>query len=117
MLLKILGVILLMAGFILAYKPEWVSTHPLPTDLYEMIERRVRWGLVIGLGLLLLFHHPWTSWGLTVSALLVALTSGVIIARLLGVVLDGFYAKQMGWLAIEFAALLTFGFLYWKLKS
>lgn len=117
MLLKISGVILLMAGLILTYSPELISTHPIPTDPYQVIEKRVRWGFVIGLGLLLLFHHPGTPWGLTVSALLVALTTGIILARLLGMVLDGFFAKQMLWLAIELGSLLIFGFLYGKLKS
>ncbi|MDR7131820.1 hypothetical protein J2X69_004185 [Algoriphagus sp. 4150] len=116
MLLKISGVILLMAGLILAYKPGLLSTYPLPTDPYQVIEKRVRWGFMIGLGLLLLFHHPWTPWGLTVSALLIALTTGIIIARLLGMLWDGFFAKQMLWLAVELGALLIFGFLYWKLK-
>lgn len=106
-----------MAGLILAYSPELLSTGPIPTDPYQMIEKRVRWGFVIGLGLLLLFHHQWTPWGLSVSALLVALTTGIIVARLLGFVLDGFFAKQLLWLAIELGALLIFGFLYGKLKS
>jgi hypothetical protein len=117
MLLKISGVTLLIAGLILAYRPDLISTHPIPTDPYQMIEKRVRWGFVIGFGILLLFHHQWTPWGLTVFALLFALTTGVILARLLGFVLDGFFAKQMLWLAIESGALLLFGFLYGKLKS
>lgn len=117
MLLKISGAILLMAGIILAYSPGLISTRPIPTDPYQLIEKRVRWGFVIGLGLLLLFHHQWTPWGVTVSALLVALTTGIILARLLGMVLDGFFAKQLLWLAIELGVLLIFGILYGKLKS
>tara|TARA_R110002012_G_scaffold301797_1_gene502335 strand:+ start:62669 stop:63031 length:363 start_codon:yes stop_codon:yes gene_type:complete len=117
MLFKISGVILLIVGLILVHRPGLVSPHPIPTDPYQVIEKRVRWGFVIGLGLLLLFHHSWTPWGLTVSALLIALTTGIIIARLLGMLWDGFYVKQLLWLAIELGALLIFGFLYGKLKT
>ena len=106
-----------MGGFIMVYSPELISIHPIATDPYQVIEKRVRRGFAIGLGLLFLFHHPWTPWGLTVFALLIALTTGIILARLLGMLWDGFFAKQLLWLAIELGALLIFGFLYGKLKS
>ncbi|UZR99728.1 DUF4345 family protein (plasmid) [Chondrinema litorale] len=115
-LLKILGVILLIAGFVLAYKPDLMSSQPMPSDPYQMIEKRVMWGLVIGLGILFIFHHQLSPWQLSVSALLSALTLGIVLARLLGLVMDGIFTKQLLWLAIEIAFLLIFGFWYWKQK-
>lgn len=113
--LKIAGIILVVIGLILTYKPNLITGSP-TTDSYQMIEKRVKWGFAIGLGVFLIFHRDWSSWQLTITALLSALTLGIIIARLLGFVLDGFFTKQLLWLFIELAALLLFGFLYWKMK-
>lgn len=48
--LKIAGIILVVIGLILAYKPNLI-TSSLATDPYQMIEKRVKWGFVIGLGI------------------------------------------------------------------
>ncbi len=114
LLLNILGVILFIAGLALAYNPELISSSPMPTDAYQSIEKRVKWGFVMGFGILLLFHHQLVPWLLTASALLLALTIGIVLARLLGIFLDGVVAKQFLWLGIELVALVLFGFWYWK---
>ena len=44
--------------------------------------------------------------------LLIALTVGVITARVIGLVLDGFYIKQLYWLLIELIILVVLRFLY-----
>ncbi|MHC8949849.1 DUF4345 family protein [Sphingobacterium hungaricum] len=115
-ILKISGVILIIAGFIFTLKPDLVTKFPTSIDAYQMIEKRVPWGLLIGLGLFLLFYTNWTSWGLGIVAFLFALTLGIIIARLTGLLIDGFFVKQIWWLLIELAVLFLFGFLYWKQK-
>lgn len=110
--LKILGVILLIAGYVLTYKPNIISKIPLPENPYQMIEVRVKWGFLIGLGILFIFFNQWSDWKLTVCALLFFLTLGIIIARLFGFVLDGFFSKQLLWLSIEVVTLIIFGILY-----
>lgn len=112
---KIAGIILVVIGLIMTYKPNLITGSP-TTDPYQMIEKRVKWGFTIGLGIFLTFHRDWSSWQLTIIALLISLTLGIVIARLLGFVLDGYFTKQLLWLLIELAALLLFGFLYWKMK-
>ena len=77
-----------------------------------MIEVRVKWGFLIGLGILFIVYNQWSDWKLTVCALLSFLTLGIIIARLLGFVLDGFFSKQLHWLTIEIVVLIIFGILY-----
>jgi len=114
--LKILGILLFVAGFLLTLKPDLMGKFPASVDAYQMIEKRVRWGLFIGLGLFLTFHSNWNSWGLDITSLLFALTLGIIISRLTGFLMDGFFVQQLWWLLIEFVGLLFFGFLYWKLK-
>lgn len=110
--LKIVGVILLISGCVLTCKPNIISKIPLPENPYQMIEMRVKWGFLIGLGILFIFFNQWRAWKLTVCALLFFLTLGIIIARLFGFVLDGFFSKQLLWLTIEIVALFIFGILY-----
>ena len=111
-ILKIIGAVLLVSGCIFTYKPNLVSKIPLPKDPYQMIEMRVLWGFLIGLGIFFILHKQWTAWKLTVCALLFCLTLGIIIARLFGFILDGYFSKQLLWLTIEIVALIIFGILY-----
>ena len=103
---------LLVLGCIFTYQPNLVSKIPLPENPYQMIEIRVVWGFLIGLGISFIFHNQWSDWKLTGCAILFCLTLGIIIARLFGFVLDGFFSKQLFWLIIEIVALIIFGILY-----
>ncbi len=113
--LKILGVIILIIGLSLTFKPDLFSKLPSLITGYQMIEKRVKWGALIGFGLFLIFLTDWTSWRLIVSGLLFGLTAGIIIARLTGFVLDGFFTGQLWWLLIEFTVAILFGYLYFKM--
>ncbi len=110
--LKIIGAVLLVSGCILTYKPNLVRKIPLPENPYQMIEIRVTWGFLIGLGILFIIYNQWPVWKLTATALLFFLTLGIIIARLFGFILDGYFSKQLLWLTIEIVALIIFGILY-----
>lgn len=116
-MLKILALILILGGLIMTYKPGLISHSPVQGIGYELIEKRVKWGFLIGLGIFLMFHPQWADWVLTVWALLSALMIGIIIARLFGFVLDGLFAKQVLWLLIEVAILGVVVFLYWRQKA
>jgi len=113
-LLRIAGIIFLSAGVILTFKPHFFGKFSTPPDAYQIIEKRARWGMLIGLGGFMLFYNNWISGGPIITALLASLTAGIIIARLAGLVVDGFFIKQLYWLLIELAALLIFGILFWK---
>lgn len=116
-LLKIAAIILIISGLLFAYKPDLISYSSAQLGGYETIEKRVRWGFLIGLGIFLLFPLLWVDWLLTIWLLLATLTFGIIIARLLGFMLDGLFAKQMLWLLTEVIILAVFVFLYWKRKT
>ena len=115
-ILKIAALILIAVGFLLTCKPGLISPLPVQLTGYEMIEKRVKWGSLIGLGIFLIFNQQWDHWGLTICALLSALAFGFIVARLLGFILDGLFAKQMLWLLIEIIFFVVFAFLYWRQK-
>jgi len=107
---------LLISGFILAIKPDLFCKFSASIDGYQMIEKRVKWGFLIGFGGFIMFPQNLASWGLLVTALLTSATIGIIIARLTGFALDGFFTKQLYWLLMELVALIVFGFFYWKQK-
>ncbi|MDI9862656.1 DUF4345 family protein [Flectobacillus roseus] len=92
--IKIIGTVLFMVGGVATYKPNIISKSPLPKNAYQMIEMRVKWGILIGLGVLLIFYNQWSNWKLLVCAVLFFLTLGIVIVRLLGFVLDGFFQNN-----------------------
>lgn len=117
LVLKILGVTLAIIGVALVSNPELVSSRPVPDDTFEAIERRVWWGVLIGLGVLLILHHQMRPWLLTLAATGAALTFGLLAARLIGIALDGSVPKQWLWVAVEAAILAGLVFWYGKLRT
>ena len=114
-ILRLIGLLVLVSGFLMAWNPELVSSSPIPEDAFKAVERRIKWGLMIGLGILLLFHHQLKPWLLTVSAVGASLTFGMLTARVMGIVLDGSTLKQWYWVSAECVAFA--GLLFWYFKQ
>lgn len=110
--LKITGFILLILGCVLTYKLNLISHSPFPKDNYKMIEMRLIGGFLIGLSILFFFFNHWNSWKVIIPAFLFFLILGIIVARTFGIIMDGFFIKQVLWLTIEFVILIIFGILY-----
>jgi hypothetical protein len=108
------GLIILIIGLIIVVNPELVTNKPVPEDTFEAIERRIWWGLLIGAGLLLLFNHQWTPWLPTVLITVVALITGLLAARLIGILLDGSVIKQ--WYLVIVELVIAAPFLWWYLR-
>ncbi len=117
MFLQIVGFIIFLLGFILTYNPELVSRNPIPEDTFRAIERRVRWGFLMGGGMLLMFHHQITPYLFTVAALGMTLTLGALISRVIGIVLDGSAPRQWMWVVIELIMVVAFGVWYIKQRT
>ncbi|UFH57796.1 DUF4345 family protein [Spirosoma sp. KNUC1025] len=116
-LLKLAGVGLLVTGLLLAIRPDFFGKFSTSLNAYQMIEKRVKWGVLIGMGGFMIVYTNWVSWNLLASALLLSITLGIILARLIGFALDGFFTKQSYWLLIEIVALVIFWLLYWKQRN
>ena len=114
--LQIIGLIVLISGFVLTYNPELVSNKPIPEDTFRAIERRVWWGLLIGFGSMLIFHQQIKPCFLTMAVLCITLTSGVLISRLMGIFLDGSVPRQWMWVAVEVVMIIVFAIWYLKQK-
>lgn len=114
LIIKLFAVALILAGAILVWNPELVSNKPIPSDPFKAIERRIWWGLLIGFGILLLGHHTLLPWGPTLAATGSALLFGLLVARLIGIALDGSAAKQ--WLNVGIEVVLLIPLVAWYLR-
>ena len=114
---RVLGLLTLIAGIIIVANPELITKKPIPADTFEAIERRIWWGLLIGLGLLLLFNQQWTPWLPTLLITAVALLVGLLAARLIGIVLDGSVVKQWYLVLVEIAIAAPLLWWYFKIRG
>ncbi len=111
---RIVGSIVLMLGLVLVINPELIVDQPIPTDTFAAVERRIWWGLIVGVGLLILFHGKLRPWRLTLAATCCALLLGLLIARLIGIALDGSVPMQWAYVGLEVVILLL---LYWWYRN
>lgn len=111
---RLIGAILIVAGIALVWNPELVSNKPIPNDTFDAIERRIWWGLIIGFGCLLMFHHQLQPWKLTLAATASSLLFGLLIARLIGIMLDGSVTKQ--WLNVGIELVIMIPLIWWYLS-
>ena len=109
-----MGFIFFVVGVVLAYNPELISNKPVPEATFEAVERRVKWGIIIGIGILFMFHHQLKPWLLTTAATGSAITLGILVARFIGIVLDGSVIKQWYWVGVELAVLIMLSIWYAK---
>lgn len=112
LMIKILGLVLIFLGVVLIVNPELVSQKSIPDTIFKAVERRIKWGVILGIGLLLVFQAHFSPWLLLLSASCFYLTLGVLIARLIGIMLDGSVRMQWVWVAVELIVLLALGYWY-----
>lgn len=115
--LQVVGFFILLLGAILSYNPELVSNKPIPQDPFQAVERRVRWGFLMGVGMLLIFHHQVTPFLFTLAGLGMTLTLGALIARVIGIVLDGSVPRHWIWVLVEIVMIIGFGVWYVKQRT
>ena len=117
LLLRLFGGVLLLAGLALVVNPELVSSKPVPQDRFEAVERRIWWGLLIGFGALLQFHHQIRPWLRTLVVTCCWLLIGLLAARLIWIALDGSVIRQWYLVGIECVILAAFVFWYFQLRG
>ncbi len=111
---RLIGVVLIAIGVTLVWNPELVSNKPIPSDTFQATERRIWWGLFIGFGVLLMFHHQLLPWASTIAATGSSLLFGLLVARLIGIMLDGSVAKQ--WLIVGIEIVIMVPLVWWYLR-
>lgn len=100
--LKAVGLPLAIFGLALAAAPTLLNDPGPAASSFEAIERRIWWGGLFGLGVLLLTHPQLKPWLFTFSTAVFWIIGGMLVARAIGLVLDGAdSSKQWLWFVVE----------------
>ena len=100
--LRMLGVVLVVAGLVLVWAPTLVLDPGPPPDTFEAVERHVRWGALVGVGALLVARRHLRPWAVTIAAAVLCLDLGYLVARIIGIALAGTDSnRQWMWVAVE----------------
>jgi len=117
--LRILGLVLAGLGALASAFPGWFE--PLigaPTeDAYQAIERRVRGGMVAGVGLAFIARTELRPWGDTIAYGVFYLLLGALLSRLLGILLEGSIPRQWMLVAAEAALMALPAVWLWRSGS
>lgn len=116
--LRKLGAILALLGTVAAVFPAWFGpitggSMP-PVDVFESIERRVRAGMVLGVGLTLIAVTTLRPWSVSVPSAIFYVMTGALVARLLGLMVDGSVSRQWLLVAIEAAVMAAAAMWLWR---
>lgn len=99
---RAVGGLLIAAGLVLVVSPELLfELEPAP-DAHEAIEQHVRWGLLICIGLFLVARTTLRPFRETVAHFFLWLSGGYLIARIIGIALEGAApSKQLIFVGVE----------------
>ena len=114
--LQMIGLVAIAVALVFVVKPTLLETAPPAPDLFEAIERHVRPGIGIFLGLTLV-AAPWRRpWSVLFAWVLVCLSGGYLVARFIGMALQGINdSKQWQLVGLELAVgLAAAGWIYYK---
>ncbi|RME22632.1 MAG: DUF4345 domain-containing protein [Deltaproteobacteria bacterium] len=117
--IRIVGMVLAAVGVVAALAPHWFgpltqATGP-TADLFEAVERRVRGGMVLGVGLALVAVPALRPWSVSIAAAIFWFMTGALAARLLGMVVDGAVPRQ--WMLVGVEAAVMTGAALWLWRS
>ncbi|TPV96667.1 MAG: hypothetical protein B7733_03530 [Myxococcales bacterium FL481] len=119
--LRVIGIILAGLGALMAAFPGWFGpltggSEPAAAT-FEAIERRIRGGMVLGVGLALIARTELRPWSITVASVLFYFMLGALLARVLGLIVEGIDARQWLYVAVE-TGLMTLAALWmWRASA
>ena len=114
----VFGVVLVVLGVVAAAFPSWFG--PLtggpepPADLFEAVERRVRGGMVLGVGLCFLAITALRPWSVSLPTAVFYVMAGALAARLLGLLVDGAVPRQWLLVAVEAGVMAVAALWLWR---
>jgi hypothetical protein len=116
--LRIAGIVISLLGVVATVFPQWLgfltqATEP-TADLFESVERRVRGGMVLGVGLVFVAVPALRPFSVSIPSALVWFLTGALAARLFGIAVHGAVSKQWLWVAVEAAVMVVAGLWLWK---
>ncbi|MEM6293148.1 MAG: hypothetical protein AAGA54_17870 [Myxococcota bacterium] len=119
--LRIVGLVITALGALAAVFPGWfepLTGGPEPAvDTFEAIERRIRGGMLSGVGLLLIARTELRPWSVTIASLLLYVLLGALVARILGILVDGSVSRQWLLVAVECGLLTVAALWLWRASA
>jgi len=117
-LLRIAGIVLSLLGALMAAFPAWfepLTGGPGPAATpFEAVERHIRGGMVLGLGLAFIARTELRPWGDTIATGFLYVILGALLARLLGLVIEGSDPRQWMYVAVEGALMALPALWLWR---
>ena len=115
---RIFGIVLAVVGVVAAIFPRWFGAltggPEAPVDLYETVERRVRGGMLLGVGLCFVAITALRPWSSSIPTAIFYFMTGALVARLFGLIVDGTVSKQWLLVAIEAGAMTMAALWLWR---
>lgn len=116
--LRIFGLVLAILGVVATVFPQWfgpLTGGPEPAvDIYEAIERRVRGGMVLGLGLMFVGIPALRPWSTSIPLVIFYFMTGALAARLFGLSVDGLVPRQWLLVAVEAGVMILVALWLWR---
>lgn len=115
---RIFGIVLAVVGVVVAIFPGWFG--PLtggpepPVDVFEAVERRVRGGMVLGVGLAFIAVTALRPWSVSIPSAIFYFMTGALAARLVGIIVDGVVPKQWALVAVEAVFMALAALWLWR---
>ena len=89
-----------MAAFPGWFEPLTGGPEP-AADIFEAVERRVRGGMVLGVGLIFIARTELRPWSVTVASAVFYFMLGALLARILGLIVEGIDPRQWLYAGVE----------------
>ena len=115
---RIFGIVLALIGVVAAIFPNWFG--PLtggpepPADMFESVERRVRGGMVLGVGLAFIAVTSLRPWSTSIPMAIFYFVTGALAMRLVGMAIDGTAPKQWLLVAVEAVVMAVAAAWLWR---
>ena len=112
----LIGIALSVLGAVAAVFPDWFGplTGAPSADLFETVERRVRGGMLLGLGLCVVAIPALRPWSVSLPTALFYFMTGALAARLLGLLVDGAVPRQWLMVAVEAGVMTLAAVWLWR---
>ena len=116
--IRIIGIAMSIIGLVGSFFPEWFSpitgaSEPID-DIHETIERRVRAGMLLGFGLGFAAIPTLKPWNRSIPLVIFYFMTGAIIARLIGIGIDGSIDRQWFLVGVEIVFMIIAAFWLYK---
>lgn len=114
---QLLGLVLAVVGVGMTVFPDWFGPlvrPPAPDDLFATVERRIRGGMLLGVGLAFLARTQLRPWGDTIAYGIFYFVLGALLARVFGLALDGDQGRQWLYVVVEAVILAVAGAWLWR---